>query len=1300
MKTKLRLCLALVGLGLSVAHAAETGSGAPLREILKNGGFEETAPFEKTVEKWAFPGKALPVGWSPEYTYGNAEAEPVPAAPGSPNRGLRLKRGALFQELNVAPSAEERVLEISLDVSGKNASCLIRVNRRDCFSVNKLTEQPRRYRGAFIVKPGERITRFALWTWEGEIRIGNVSAKIADPVAAPVPLLKAVAFPENACAATVWVRPGAQGLSVTLSRRDAKHTTLSLNPFSLSLPVSEEAGEVTTVSKVLPDAGITVAGLKEGDLRRYVRPNLKLYQKERSKKHVADWERFPGARAYRFPLTVRRESAGLGCLVDNRYMGALDGAVTGLVFSCAQAGAVGDISFEEGTGDTRYLPLPLAAFQRPAEQQPAPRDPQEGREPFGGVPFIRREGAGLDMGVTARHREVYPSYTFRTAFDGLRESCLAAVPPEQYIRAWVLCALDPDPKKDPSLTVRLTRFIPGSRFSGRGRESLADTTVRLPHGGEPAPAGFTRVGTTTIGDAQVPLWLAEIFLQSGEIQDIVFDDKGPKIQGEPVHPNLDVELLGPLTPLAHPFTDARHLPLASPASGVRVFGVTLEKPPVEMEVRQTEPGNIFHNGEKPELPVALRARQDGDYTLRWTVRDAEERVVAAKAEVFSLKASAGETLVPVPLAQPVPGWYGIVFELEQAGRTLLRHTASFALLGSDTRQAGVADSPFGTWWYTYHYCPKDAALGAGPLSLKAGLRRNAGAGPDEATLAPWKVTAGTLGWPGHLLARNASDAEIKAFIDDKIARFPSCDNIMIFHENAQRGYQVAPELAGIKVLPEHEFSNADALFAQAMRLAKLVREHYPKLKIVIGNSLGCSELVAMLLRRGFPEKYGDYVGLEVVSRTGQPEKLWAGGQQAGWMMREAARLHGCRSWGVTSCVECNYRNDRIQGQQLQAEQYVRDALLLTAYRAPHISLAVLFDTGNNYNSSFWGGTGLCRRYPFLYPKKSYVAVATLTKALDRAVLTREVPTGSWSVYALECKRPDGKWVYPLWTGRGTAVLTLRFAKNSRYELTDLYGRSRTGSTFWNWKRLKLTAGTAAQYLVSDEPVSAVTCGARAYPEDQPPANLRVVAPMDAAADWRQVPGKDPLLEETTRTDLPYRTAGTFELRQVRDEEKGDCLEVELVAQTNLPALMSEYTVLRLKEPVTVEGEPTTLGLWVKGNSGWGEVYWEIEDAKGVRRLSCGTAEHGTSVFDYDGQLATVNFDGWNFLRMPITEKSPVPDLSTGSVNNLWQKSTNAAVAYPIKVTGVAVSLPPRALHLTEMRPIRQVIRLKDLSVYK
>lgn len=1294
-----RLALAWLACGLVF-----NGSAAGV-ELLSNRGFEDQVAVKPVPDKWSLPGGTLPAGWEPEYTYGNAEAEALPDGPGGTNRVLRLKRGALRQRLNVEPSAEERILNIRFDARGKGASWLIRLNGRDCFSVAKqLTNDMRRFQGQFLVKPGERISRFAIWSHTDGIEsayIDNVSAILEGGGAAPVEQRRTVAVPEGAAVATTWLTAGAQGLKVSVCGRAGSTNDLSLYPFSLQLAGEEERDGVTVMTRVLADAGITLTGL-QAELRRFVRPNVMFYKPEAQKPLITGWERLPSARSYRFPLTFRRNGDRVECWLDHLYAGSFPagGGLQSVTFNFSQEGSVGDTVFGNGPADPRFEPLSPDAFQRPGARAGAGRPDATG-EQVAGVPFLRHSDVSLDLGQTALHRNRYDNrYTCRSPFDALEESLLVAVPAEQYTRAWVLCALDPDPEKDPSLTARLTRFVPGGAFSGRARESLADTTVRLPRDAEPAPAGFTRAGAVTIKGRQVPLWLAEIALQSGEIQDIVFDDKGPKLQGEPIRSHLDFELLGPLMPLAHSRTDTRHWPLERPVSGVRVYGVTLEKPAVEMEVLQTEPGNIFHNDEVPRLRVALRPRQDGDYRLCWTIRNAEGRVVAATSRRLSLKAAAGEVVLPVSLEQPEPGWYEIVFRLERSGRVLLCHTASFALLGPDTRQAGVADSPFGTWWYNYHYCPKDPSLGAGPLSLKAGLRRNAGVTSNETSLAAWKTTAGTLGWPGALLARNASDAEIKKYIDEERAKFPGCNNIMIFHENAEWAYRVAPELIGMKPLPEHEFSNADKLFAQAMRLAKLVRENYPQLEIVIGNSLGCSELIAEMLRRGFPEAYADYLGLEIVGRTGQPEKLWAGGQQTAWLMREVARSYGYRTWRVTSCVESNYRHDRLLGQQLQAEWYVRDALLLMAYRAPHISVAVLFDTGNTYNSGFWGGTGLCRRYPFLYPKKSYVAMATLTKALDRAELIREVPTGSLSVYALEFKRPDGRRAYAVWTGRGTAELTLRFAENSRYELTDLYGRSRTGSTFWGRRRLKLTAGTAVQYLTCAEPLDAIACGRRDYPEDQPPTGLRVVAPLDSVADWRLVPGADSFLEETNRTELPYRTAGTFALRQVRDEEKGPCLEVELAARTNLPALMNEYTVLRLNKPVTVAGEPTTLGLWVKGNSGWGEVYWEIEDANGVRRLSCGTSAHGTSCFDYDARLATVNFDGWNFLRMPITERSPVRELSTGSVGNLWQTASPAAVKYPIKITGVAVSLPPRALYLTEMEPVRQVLRLKELSVYE
>jgi len=654
-----------------------------------------------------------------------------------------------------------------------------------------------------------------------------------------------------------------------------------------------------------------------------------------------------------------------------------------------------------------------------------------------------------------------------------------------------------------------------------------------------------------------------------------------------------------------------------------------------------------------------------------------------------------------------------VFELKQNQRILLSHTASFALLGPDTRQAGF-ESPFSTSQWPYHYCPKDLKIN-GPLALKAGFRRCGGmedgggrGWATEADCAPWKFTivCGPLAWPKFLLEKGATDEEIKKYISDALTRWPHCNHTMILYESYPAPNAIAPELIGLKPDPKNERPGADKRFEQAMRYAKIVRENFPQLKIFIGNSLGSSELIAELLRRKFPEAYADYLGVETVGRNGQPEKLWDAGFQSAWLMRAVARKYGYNKWGVTCCQEVNYRQDRLLGQKRQAEWYVRDAMLAFAYGCPLINIGVVYDAGNTYNSSVWGGTGFCRRYPFLYPKKSYVAMATVTRVLDRVKFIREMPTSCNSVYALEFTRPDGKNVYAIWAGRGTAELKLIFNQGVEVEIVDMYGRSRETATFW--KRLSMTAQTAVQYLVTEGKIDTISSGRRTYPEDIPPDNLQVVAAMDKADDWQLVTGQDPLLEKNNTIGpylsyLPYRTAGKFSLRQVQDAEKGDCLEVELHPRTDLPDIMSEYAVIRLKKPIMVPGTPTTLGLWVKGNSGWGEVYWEIEDAKGVRRLSCAMLCESNQILDYDGLLCTINFEGWNFLCMPITEKSPVADLHLpiGSVPILWNASKGSkGLAYPIKVTGIAVSLPPKAFHLTEMRPIRQIIRLKDLSVYE
>ncbi len=1095
---------------------------------------------------------------------------------------------------------------------------------------------------------------------------------------------QSTAVSNDVIAATTMVRSGPEGIRIYLRWQDGVIHKLTIHPF-------DETLAYTNKSKViLKNAGIEFS---PGQVRNYVRPNLARYPENVWQEYVRKWDNLPSPLAHCFPIAFRMDTTGPGIWLDGRYAGRIDhpGKLKEITFEIMPGSALGETVFAYAQGDSRYMPLDIARLPAAAGLPENTRVVIKLADSPDKAPIHRPLSAWLDVGQTYRELK---DILGRSSFDGLKDSILVTVPAEQYIRAWMLCAVDDDPKKEPVITARLTRFVDQGKYSGRGRDAIADVTVKLPRGHETPGPGMVQAGSIISNDKTNPVWLVEVPLDIGPIQDLLWDEK--PVRGTlQIGPYLDFELLGKLPKLSHPFGDERWKPEPNSVSGVKVLALTLEKTPVEMEVRQTQPGNIFNNDEKPELPVVLRPIRDGEYILRWNIQDVDGQKIAGGETNLSLKASEGEQKTIIPLQQSQPGWYGIDVELWQGQRQLIKYPAAFALLGPDTRQAGF-ESPYSSWWFgKSHYGTADIRI-AGPLLNKLGFRRvhiNQGVeNLSEEMLAPWKVTDAMIGWVGRMKARGEPDARIEDFIRDRLQRFPHINSIMIFHESANGSYQQAPELIDLAatndlIRPGKTNESANERWQQATWAAELIRAKFPNLNIIIGNSLGCSELIAEGLRRGFPEEYADYIGNETVNRTALPEKLTVIGTQCFWLLREIARKYGY-NWQVCTCFEYNYRLDRLIGQKLQAEWYVRDNLIALAYRSPYISTALLYDTGNNYQNSFWGGSGLCRRYPLLFPKKAYVGMAVLTRVLDRAQLQREFPTGSYSIYALEFNRPDGRKVYAIWASRGTGALKIEFSKVTNVEVVDMYGRIRKLPV--GAEGLELIAGTAAQYLITPFEVRTITCGKRTYPDDLPPDGLQVVNVMNDPAEWEVSKDINPMLENA-RGNVPYQTRGNYIMRGVKDDEKGDCLEVELAPNNRRPALMSEYAMFRLKKPVTVLGKPTTIGIWVKGNSGWGQICWEIEGADGVRQIS-----HGFT--DYDGRIS-INFDGWNFLSFPLTDKSPIPDLSVGSVPKLWLgPNRDNALPYPIKITGIAVVSSQQALYLTEMRRVKQVLRLKDLSV--
>lgn len=1053
----------------------------------------------------------------------------------------------------------------------------------------------------------------------------------------------------------------------------------------------EKDGKKTPEMVPMADGWIefTGAGLR---FQYHSRPCLARYTEAQQADLAKVWETLPAASQCWVPLEMRADAAGVELWMDGRYCGrvASESRLTEARFNLEADGAVRSERMFTRADSGMFLPLDVRRIARPGVMRECRVSLKSGPQQVNKVPMLVAEGPGnADVGMAKEMQGLRAletnENTSRTSLDGMQESLHFSVPQAFYHRAWVLCAVDPDVKKDAVLTTRLTRF----GIWGRGG-AMADTTLTLPRGGENPSDGIEQVGsveyTADQKKIQAPLYLVQVDLKTGDILDILADQKDQYAPMK-IGPYLDFEFLGKCGGLEVQ-TDHRRKPVPTSTSAVHIFGVTLEKAPAELRLKQSQPGNIFHNDETPETTFAIRANAVGSCELRWEITDIDGRVLVTNAKTVELPSVDSEADVTLPLTMPDAGWYGLSVTLADAGgHSLLKHEAAFALLGQDTRTAGY-ESPFGTWWFSgAHYTTQDPAV-AGPMLFKAGFRRTTmgwtKAGEQE--FAPWKLSVNQIQWPFRLAdLKNwpAAEARAELAIGGMLKRFPHCQYIDLFHESYDpRVYP--PEIYGEKYVAADAALAAreEELFELGVKAAKFIRAKFPQLKIIAGNSGGSSGMIAVLLRRGFPREFIDYLGSETTSQTFAPEKLNPNATAGIWLMGETGRKFGY-DIPLTACFEFTSRAERDLGAQRHAEWYARDMLTGLAYRFPTISAAGIEDVGNAYYDHLWGASGLCQRNPLHYPKPAYVALATLTKVLDRVKLVRQLPSGSSSAYALEFERGNDR-IYALWTPRGECEMELGFPTDTAVAKVEFYGRRHSLKT--KGKRLTITAAGAVNYIISPISATSITAGKRAFPNDQPPAGTQVISPMDDLAQWQLVPD-----EQTIAT--PLRRPGKFDLRQVNDAEKGACLELELKREGEVPHVVGEYTALRLKQPLPVPGKPHTVGVWVKGDSSWGRIFWEVEDVKGERWCSSKDLDGG----DWANQSA-LDFDGWCFVTFPLTRESPARQIEPGAGIGQWQGNTDGILDYPLKLVGLYVQTHRQSLDLTQMKPVKGSIRLKDVSV--
>ena len=878
----------------------------------------------------------------------------------------------------------------------------------------------------------------------------------------------------------------------------------------------------------------------------------------------------------------------------------------------------------------------------------------------------------------------------------------------EYVSAKVVCSVADDPKRFRTFTVRLTRYNDGAAYTGRSYQGMLNVRV-----------DFDSAEKRRLPDGR---WEVAVPLDCGDIVGIVYKDAwGTYLNDTMPESNrraskignyLDFEILGETPTFRHPLGDKRSSPDPKRPSAVTVYSAVLEKAGAEMVPEQIQPGNVFHNDEKPETRVNLSVRRPGKYALAWTIRDAEGREVGKGGEEFS-----SDRGVTLDLSRPSVGWYALDLSLFEGSRRLMTHHASFALLGKDTRTAGIGEGPYGTWTYGgSHYTSRKLDF-IGPLLLKAGFRRAEGIERcgSVAERHKWKLSpASVMQWSAFC---GADDEKRRRVISESLRNDPNVKSFLIGHESApSSAYQQAWEISGQKFDPScgingwyadeatkknpkpgRRISREDRrkVIAAAKHAGQFMRANFPEVYLSVGNSLTCSEFIAELIRAGFKEEWADYMGLETVARNNLPERQWESSLQAADFMEQTARHFGYFKWKVNASWESNYRLPDLIGEDWQAQWYVRDMLISQCRRFPDIFVGVLMDTGNTYTRSFWGASGFCGPRPYCYPRKAYVGFAAATKLLDMVEDARRVETGDPCVYAWEFRRRDGRYVTALWTSRGEVDLELR--ARAPFSVVDFYGRDgRAEKT--SGSRYRMAAGEWAGYLVSEKPcLESVSVLARRFPAGGQPADARLLVSADDASKWSVSPEKEKRIERTTGPFMPFRTRGEYEIRTVVDEERGRCVELELARPNRgLPLVVGEYAVVELKEPVEIPAGARTLGAWVKGNSGWGQFYWVVELPDGRRTLSSGWIGVSPDAFDYEG-LRSIDYTGWCYLSIPLNDESPIKNISTGNVAGYWMGGTlPAGNKKPFKLLGVAFSCQNRPLLLTERRPWPQKIRFASV----
>jgi hypothetical protein len=873
-------------------------------------------------------------------------------------------------------------------------------------------------------------------------------------------------------------------------------------------------------------------------------------------------------------------------------------------------------------------------------------------------------------------------HTWHAAFHVDPASLKFRVPYRHYQNVWLLAWLDDRPDAVPSGTLRFFRELAG--YPAESDFEINEAAIKK---------GFvTKLNRNT--HAGKALYLVRVPVDTvglrGQSDDAHPYDIGKPRGSTPLVKNqfFDFELSKPVAPMRgypDPIYYGSH-PAGRPSS-VHVIGITLEEASFGYDVRPAEVGHVFERPQKPSYDIVVTNTTDQPMTARVSLQthsfDGEEEGGAGGRVNIPAR---GTGTVNLDLDLKKLGWHELRVDVN-ANDQNRKSTLALVLLPPNTRTYGYATNEirFGTWQLGALYTPfgdsdeKDDALLAmyrkigirrsnGPLDL---LKRNNIIPTGTHTIGSYFVNAfhedGTVN--PEEMAKGVSN-ELASVARRGSADFPEGVYFYGAEWNVSKEISYAPWPRytgdGDREFTAKEQETSERHVKIFTAVGRALREHYPQLKLALNWGAPFNAIAYM--RAGMPKDLVDMYGMDQPQFEQLPEiSNIHGAINWLWAFHEETKHSGWPRLPMNWCEGPFFpTNPGALTESEQADYQIRYWLMALAYGVEHYDAGIVMDDAGGYYGAEHYGAGLFHRRPLEHPKPSIAAVANMTSMICGADVVGPVDTGSLTDYCLAFKRANEETkIYALWRVNGTVDATIK-VRGTRPMLIDSMG---------NATELRVKDGAVTVNLSSS------------------PVWLTGVKQIDgfalAAPQYSEIPAKitRPLAAMTVdqwsydgAEDKAY-AYNHFAIRRIPDPnlkaefgqgEEGypDAVAITLPVEPGDRPLATRYGQLRLRKPVVIPGNAQALGIWIKGNSSWGRVVYQCNDAEGEVWTSVGTKDDWNC--DDTHAWSYVSFEGWRYIRFPLPSNRPYD--SFRELESTWwgSRDGDGIVDLPLSLTKIIV----------------------------